>query len=270
MSRQGDARPVTVQTFARKKRKGEKLVVVTAYDALFARLQDEADVDCLLVGDSVGMVYGGKPDTLSVTMDQMVYHTACVARATKRAFVVMDMPFLAAQAGGDAALASCGRALSEGGAGAVKIEGAGPVLETIRRVTGCGIPVMGHLGLVPQSIHALGGWGTRGRTQKEAERLLDDARRLQDAGCFSIVLERVEPGLAARLTEALEIPTVGIGSGAACDGQVLVNMDLLGLFEEFQPVFVRRFAELAGEVRRATADYAKAVRSGEFPSAEEV
>ena len=269
MSRQGEIRPVTVTTFAKKKKRGEKIVAITAYDALFARLQDEAGVDCLLVGDSVGMVYGGRPDTLAVTMDQMVYHTACVSRAAERAIVVMDMPFLAAQVGGDEALRNCGRALSEGGAAAVKIEGAGPVLETVRRAVGCGIPVMGHLGLVPQSIHALGGWGPRGRSEAEAARLLEDARRLQDAGCFSLVLERVEPGLAERVSRELEIPTIGIGSGAGCDGQVLVNMDLLGLFEDFQPVFVRRFAELASEVRRAVEAYAKAVREGDFPGKDE-
>jgi 3-methyl-2-oxobutanoate hydroxymethyltransferase len=270
MSRPGETRPVTVQTFARLKRKGGKIVAITAYDALFARLQDEAGVDCLLVGDSVGMVYGGRPDTLAVTMDQMIYHTACVSRVARRALVVMDMPFLAAQLGGDEALRNCGRALSEGGASAVKIEGAGPVLETVRRVVGCGIPVMGHLGLVPQSIHALGGWGLRGRDPEEAGRLLEDAHRLEEAGCFALVLERVEPELAARITASLGIPTIGIGSGAACDGQVLVNMDLLGLFEDFRPAFVRRFAELAGEVRSAVGDYARAVREGGFPAGDEI
>lgn len=269
MSRQGEQRPVTVKTFAQKKKRGEKIVAITAYDALFARLQDEAGVDCLLVGDSVGMVYGGRPDTLAVTMDQMVYHAACVSRAAPRALVVMDMPFLAAQLGGDEALRNCGRALSEGGAGAVKIEGAGPVLETVRRIVGCGIPVMGHLGLTPQSVHALGGWGMRGRGEAEAARLREDAQRLQEAGCFSIVLERVEPELAALVSSGLEIPTIGIGSGAGCDGQVLVNMDLLGLFEDFQPVFVRRFADLAAEVRRAVGDYAAAVRGGTFPGKDE-
>jgi len=265
MSREGRPRAVTTTSLRRMKEKGERIVALTAYDALFARLEDQAGVDIILVGDSVGMVYGGRADTLAVTVEQMAYHTACVRRGVERALVVTDMPFLSVQGNPDEALRNCGRMLAEGGAQAVKVEGCGPVLETVRRVVDCGIPVMGHLGLVPQSIHRLGGWGQRGRAPGEAARLFDDARRLEDAGCFSLVLEKVEPGLAERITAALAIPTIGIGSGPACDGQVLVNMDMLGLYEEIQPAFVRRFAALAGEVRGAVETYARAVREGAFP-----
>lgn len=265
MSVEGKVRVHTVTSLLRMKAKGERMVAITAYDALFARLQDQAGVDILLVGDSVGMVYGGRADTLAVTVDQMVYHTACVRRGASRALVVSDMPFLSVQGSFDDALANCGRMLSEGGAQAVKIEGCAAVEATIRRLVDCGIPVMGHLGLIPQSIHRLGGYGQRGRSEEEAARLLDEARRLEAAGCFSVVLEKVEPKLAARITQELGIPTIGIGSGPGCDGQVLVNVDLLGLYEELEPAFVRRFANLAEPVREAVAAYAGAVREGSFP-----
>ena len=270
MSRQGKTKAVTTVSLRRMKEKGERIVAVTAYDALFARLEDQAGADIILVGDSVGMVYGGRSDTLAVTVEQMVYHTACARRGTERALLVTDMPFLSVQGEPAEALKACGRMLAEGGAQAVKVEGCGPVLETIRRIVDTGIPVMGHLGLIPQSIHRLGGYGQRGRSPEEAERLAADARLLEAAGCFSLVLEKMEPGLAAAITRELRIPTIGIGSGPDCDGQVLVNMDLLGLYEELQPAYVRRFAELAGEVRRAVGDYARAVREGSFPGPGEV
>lgn len=270
MSVEGKARALTVASLRRMKAKGERIVAITAYDALFARLQEQAGVDILLVGDSVGMVYGGRADTLAVTVDQMAYHTACVRRGASRALVVTDMPFLSVQGSFDAALAHCGRMLSEGGAQAVKIEGCPAVENTIRRLVDCGIPVMGHLGLIPQSIHRLGSWGQRGRSEEEAARLLDEALRLEKAGCFSLVLEKVEPGLARRITGELSIPTIGIGSGIHCDGQVLVNVDLLGLYEEMDASFVRRFAQLADPVRAAVAAYAQAVREGSFPSQDEV
>jgi 3-methyl-2-oxobutanoate hydroxymethyltransferase len=270
MSVEGKARAHTVASLRRMKSRGERLVAVTAYDALFARLQDQAGVDILLVGDSVGMVYGGNSDTLSVTVEQMVYHTACVRKGTTRALVVTDMPFLSVQGSFEEALTHCGRMVSQGGAQAVKIEGCPAVEGTIRRLVECGIPVMGHLGLIPQSIHRLGSWGQRGRSEEEAARLLDEAHRLQEAGCFSLVLEKVEPGLAERITGDLSIPTIGIGSGPQCDGQVLVNVDLLGLYEEIEPAFARRFARLADPVRDAVAAYALAVREGSFPSRDEI
>jgi 3-methyl-2-oxobutanoate hydroxymethyltransferase len=265
MSAEGNQRPVTAPGLRRMKEKGRRIVALTAYDALFARLQDQAGVDLILVGDSVGMVYGGRQDTLAVTVEQMVYHTACVRRGVERALLVTDMPFLSVQGDPHEALKACGRMLAEGGAQAVKIEGCAAVSQTIRRVVECGIPVMGHLGLVPQSIHRLGGYGQRGKDAGEAARLVEDAHALQEAGCFSLVLEKVEPGLAQRITRELAIPTIGIGSGPDCDGQVLVNVDLLGLYEEIQPAFVRRFAQLAGQVRGAVGAYAEAVRDGSFP-----
>ncbi|MFA7330019.1 MAG: 3-methyl-2-oxobutanoate hydroxymethyltransferase [Candidatus Delongbacteria bacterium] len=270
MSSEGKTRALTIPGLRRMKEKGERIVALTAYDALFARLEDQAGVDLILVGDSVGMVYGGRADTLAVTVEQMVYHTACVRRGVERALLITDMPFLSVQGGFDEALRNCGRMLSEGGAQGVKIEGCAAVLETIRRLVDCGIPVMGHLGLIPQSIHRLGGYGQRGRSAGEAAQLLEDARRLEEAGCFSLVLEKLEPGLAARITAGLGIPTIGIGSGPDCDGQVLVNVDLLGLYEELQPAFVRRFAELAGPVREAVRGYAAAVRAGGFPGPGEI
>jgi 3-methyl-2-oxobutanoate hydroxymethyltransferase len=270
MSRVVSTKAITVKSFLRKKKRGEKIVVLTAYDALFARLQDEAGVDCILVGDSVGMVLGGRPDTLSVTVDEMIYHTANASRGVKRALLVMDMPFLSTQKGEHEALCVCGRALAEGHAHAVKIEGGKHMAATIAHLVTKGIPVMGHIGLTPQSIHQLGGWGTQGKTKNAAEILMEDALALQEAGCFSIVLEKVESTLAARISQALRIPTIGIGSGSDTDGQVLVNMDMLGLFEDFKPAFVRHFASLAETVREATRDYVEAIRDGDFPSKDEV
>jgi 3-methyl-2-oxobutanoate hydroxymethyltransferase len=270
MSRPISSKAITIKSFLRKKKRGEKIVVLTAYDALFARLQDDGGVDCLLVGDSVGMVLGGQTDTLSVTLDQMIYHTASVRRGIKRALLVTDMPFLSVQTGESAALIACGRVLSEGHANAVKIEGGQTIAPTIRHIVQAGIPVMGHIGLTPQSINQLGGWGMQGKSASAKEILMEDALALEDAGCFSIVLEKVEPTLAAEISERLTIPTIGIGSGSGTDGQVLVNMDMLGLFEEFKPGFVRRFANLAAEVRLATKEFSDAVRKGDFPSKEEI
>ncbi len=272
MSQQKTASPrrLSVDFFAQARQQGRKLVVLTAYDALFARLEDQAGVDAILVGDSAGMVVAGHDSTLPVTMEQMLYHTQCVSRGVQRAFVIADMPFLSVQVSREQALVNCGRMLAEGGAQAVKIEGGTAMAPTIRAIVEAGMPVMGHVGLVPQSIHTLGSYRTRGVDTTEARRIREDVLALQDAGCFSIVLEKVEPGLAAELTELLAIPTIGIGSGAGCSGQVLVNADMLGLFEEFRPRFVRRFAELADEVRRAVGEYATAVRSGDFPRKDEI
>ena len=272
MSQQKSSSPrrLSVQHFARSKQEGNKIVVLTAYDALFARLEDQAGVDAILVGDSAGMVVAGHETTLPVTMEQMLYHAACVTRGVKRAFVIVDMPFLSVQISREQALTNCGRMLAETGVQAVKIEGGGAIASTIASIVDAGIPVMGHLGLIPQSIHSLGSYRTRGTETSEAETLRHDALALQDAGCFSLVLEKVEPGLAREISASLRIPTIGIGSGVDCDGQVLVNVDMLGLFEEFKPRFVRQFAHLAEDVRRAVGEYATAVRSGEFPGKDEV
>lgn len=270
MSTQGKQRAVSITTLRRMKKRGDRICSVTAYDALFAKLEDDAGVDLILVGDSLGMVVQGRDDTLAVTVDEMVYHTRCVRRGVNRALLVTDMPFLSVQGSIEEGLRACGRMLAEGGAQAVKIEGCAAVLPVIRRLVECGIPVMGHLGLVPQSIHQLGGWGMRGKSAPEAERILADAQALEEAGCFSLVLERIPPELAARVTQALSIPTIGIGSGAGTDGQILVNMDMLGLYEDMQAPFVRRFASLAEPVREAMRDYLRAVRSGEFPAGDEV
>ena len=267
MSKESELKKVTVPDFRRWKKRGEKIVVLTAYDMLLAALEDAAGVDCILVGDSVGMVFSGYESTLPVTLEQMLYHTRAVRRGVKRALLVTDMPFLTFQISPEETLRNAGKLLQEGGAEAVKIEG--PYHETITRLVGAGIPVMGHLGLTPQSINQLGGYGVRGKGQKEAERILQQARDLENAGCFSIVLEKIPAALAAEISAALKIPTIGIGAGPHCDGQVLVNYDMLGLFEEFQPRFVRRYARLAATVREAVSDFVRDVRSGDFPSSGE-
>ncbi len=269
MSVQGRNKVVSLPALQRMKQRGTKICCVTAYDALFAHLQDEAGVDLILVGDSLGMVVQGKDDTLSVTLDDMVYHTRCVRRGVQHAFLVTDMPFMSVQVSLEEGLRACARVMAEGGAQAVKIEGCGAVLPLIEKLVACGIPVMGHLGLTPQSLHQLGGWGMRGKKNAEAERIIKDAKRLEEAGCFSLVLERIPAELARHITAESSIPTIGIGSGTGTDGQVLVNMDLLGLYEMKAP-FVRRFASMADEVRRAMGDYVAAVRDGSFPAENEI
>ena len=259
-------RALTVRDFAARKQAGERLVVVTAYDVTFARLVDEAGVDAVLVGDSLGNVVAGFDSTLPVTLDQMIYHGAAVRRGTKRALLIVDMPFLSYQVSVEDAMRNCGRVAQETGAQAVKIEGGGDEVErAVRAVTRLGVPVMGHLGFTPQSVHALGGFRVQGREQEAGDRLVEHAQRLQDAGAFSVVLELVPAPLAQRVTETLTIPTIGIGAGARCDGQVLVLTDLLGLNEQFAPKFVKRFATLAEETRRAVRDFGDEVRRGVFP-----
>ena len=258
---------VTILDFARWKEKGERIVMITAYDALFARIFDDVGVDTILVGDSLGQVVLGLPSTLGVTMEDMVRHTGAAARGTRRAFLIADMPFLSFQPGPEEAIRNAGRLL-QAGAEAVKLEGGRNVEDTIRAITRCDIPVMGHVGLTPQSVHRMGGYRVQGREESQRQRLRDDARAVQEAGAFSVVLEGIPAELAGEITEELAIPTIGIGAGPRCDGQVLVMQDLLGLFDEFQPKFVKRFGELKKPVRDAVRAYADEVRRGKFPGKE--
>lgn len=259
-------KPVTVRDFRARKQAGEKLVVVTAYDALFGRLVDESGVDAVLVGDSLANVFAGLDTTLPVTLDQMIYHARAVRRGVTRALLIVDMPFLTYQVSAEQALTNCGRVMQEAEAQAVKLEGGGvESLRAVRAVTSVGIPVMGHLGFTPQSEHGLGGRRVQGREESAAARLIDEARRLEEAGAFSIVLELIPAAVAARVTEAVSIPTIGIGAGAACDGQVLVLPDLLGLNDRFTPKFLKRYASLADEVRNALVRFGDDVREGRYP-----
>src|SRR5690348_4032141 len=260
------AKTVTVRDFLARKEKGEKLVVVTAYDALFGRLVDESGVDAVLVGDSLGNVVAGLDSTLPVTLDQMIYHGTMVRRGVTRAMLIVDMPFLTYQVSVEQALRNCGRVMQETGAQAVKLEGASDeILAAVKAVTTVGIPVMGHLGFTPQSVHALGGHRVQGREQADARRLVAAARALEQAGAFSIVLELIPAALAAEVTAAISIPTIGIGAGAGCDGQVLVLPDLLGLNDRFAPKFLKHYAHLAADVRDAVSRFGQEVRAGQYP-----
>jgi 3-methyl-2-oxobutanoate hydroxymethyltransferase len=259
---------VTTRDFVAWKAEGRRIVTVTAYDALFGRLVDEAGVDGVLVGDSVNQVIAGQHSTLSATVDQMIYHAQMVRRGVQRALLVVDMPFLSYQVSTEDALRNCGRVMKETGAQAVKLEGGRAMAPTIRALVDIGIPVMGHIGLTPQSVHALGGYRVQGRTEEEAARLEQDAKTLEEAGCFSVVLELVPAALADRISRSLAIPTIGIGAGPGCDGQVLVLPDLLGLNDRFTPKFLKRYAELAGEVRSAVGAFAADVRAGSYPGPE--
>ena len=258
-------RRVRVPDLREKKRRGEKIVVLTAYDFAMAQVLDGAGVDVLLVGDSLANVVLGYETTLPVTLDAMVHHTAAVSRGARRALVVADMPFLAAQASVPDAVRSAGRLLSEGGAAAVKIEGGLAVLDAVRRLVDIGIPVMGHLGLLPQSVHQLGGYARQARGEDEAAELLEQAHALEEAGAFSVVLESIPAELAARVSAELAVPTIGIGAGPHCDGQVLVCYDMLGLSQGAVPPFVRRYADLSAVIREAAARYADDIRAGRFP-----
>jgi 3-methyl-2-oxobutanoate hydroxymethyltransferase len=260
--------PVTTRDFLAWKAAGRKIVVVTAYDALFGRLVDEAGVDCALVGDSVNQVLAGDASTLSATLDQMIYHARAVRRGVTRALVVVDLPFLSYQVSREEALRNAGRVMKETGAQAVKLEGGAAMAETVRALVAIGIPVMGHIGLTPQSVHALGGYRVQGRDEETARRLASDAEALESAGAFSIVLELVPAALAGTITAARTIPTIGIGAGAACDGQVLVLPDLLGLNDGFSPKFLKRYASLADEVRGAVGRFGDEVRRGVYPDAD--
>ncbi len=258
----------TILDFGAMKERREKIVVLTAYDYTFARLLDDAGADMLLVGDSLGTVICGHDTTLTVTVDMMAYHVQAVARGRKRAFLVADMPFLSYQVSPEDALRNAGRLL-QAGAEAVKVEGAtAPILDAVRRLVGADIPVMGHLGLTPQSVHRMGGYKVQGRDPGQASQLLRDARLLEEAGVFSLVLEGLPAELAREISAAVSVPTIGIGAGVDCDGQVLVCYDLLGLFGDLSPRFVKRYAELGVATRDATAAFIDDVRAGRFPDPE--
>jgi 3-methyl-2-oxobutanoate hydroxymethyltransferase len=260
---------VTVKSFAKMKEKGEKIAVLTAYDFFTARILDQIGMDAILVGDSVNMVFYGSPTTLSIDMDQMIYHTKAVSSAVKRALVLADMPFMSYQTNPSDAIFNAGRFLKEGGAHAVKIEGGSEMAETVKKIIEVGIPVMGHIGLTPQSIHKLGGYAVRGKTEEDKKYLIESAKILEEVGCFSLLLESVQKELAESISKSLKIPTIGIGAGAGCDGQVLVINDILGLFEDFKPKFVRRYAELGNQIKKVCQNYLNDVKSGKFPSEEE-
>jgi 3-methyl-2-oxobutanoate hydroxymethyltransferase len=264
------SRRVTTLSIREMKQRGDKIAMITAYDFTFARLFDVAGADVLLVGDSLSNVIQGNETTIPVTLDEVIYHAKTVVKgAERRAMVVCDMPFMSYQVNAEEGFRNAGRIMKETGVGAVKVEGGERVAPLVKMMHEAGIPVMGHLGLTPQSIHEFGSYRTRGTSQDEAERIKTDALALQEAGCFAIVLEKVPAALAAEVTKMLQIPTIGIGAGPGCDGQVLVMHDLLGLTEEFSPRFVRRYAHLAEEVRQAVGRYAAEVKSGAFPSEEE-
>ncbi|PYP68114.1 MAG: 3-methyl-2-oxobutanoate hydroxymethyltransferase [Gemmatimonadetes bacterium] len=261
-------KPVTAHELLKMKERGERIVVLTCYDALFARLLDASDIDILLVGDSVNQVLAGAETTLSATLDQMLYHTRSVRRGAERAMVICDMPFLSYQVSKEEAIRNCGRVMAETGCHGVKLEGGRPMAETVRALVDRGIPVMGHLGLTPQSVHALGGYRVQGRDRDTAERLAHDAKALEEAGAFAIVLELIPAPLASQITRSVAIPTIGIGAGPACDGQVLVVHDMLGLNDRFAAKFVKRYATLAEDVREAARLFAAEVREGRYPGPE--
>lgn len=256
---------ITVPALRARKTKGPKIAMVTAYDATMAKLLEAGGADVLLVGDSLGMVVQGLANTLPVTLDEMCYHGRAVARAAVRAHVMGDMPFMSYQASPEQAVQAAGRMLKEGGFESVKLEGGAEFAEHVRRIVACGIPVTGHIGLTPQSLHAMGGFRVQGREVGAAERLLADARALEQAGAFALVLEGIPSELGERITAAVSIPTVGIGAGPGCDGQVLVCYDFLGMYPDLRPRFVKRFAELGDEIVRATRAYVSEVQGGAFP-----
>ena len=259
---------VTTLTFRQKKQRGEPISMLTAYDYPTALALDQAGIDSILVGDSLAMVVLGYENTLPVTMDEMLHHARAVARGAKSALLVGDMPFMSYQVSPEEALRNAGRFLKEANMDAVKLEGGRERIEAVRLITGAGIPVMGHLGLTPQSIHQLGGFRAQGKTAIAAKRLLEDALLLEEAGCFSLVLESVPARLAELISKQIDIPTIGIGAGAGCDGQVLVAHDLLGLFDRFTPRFVKQYANLNAEMQRAFKDYISDVSTRAFPAAE--
>jgi 3-methyl-2-oxobutanoate hydroxymethyltransferase len=262
-------KPVSVTDIVKMKSLGQPIAMLTAYDYYTARFLDECGLDGVLIGDSANMVFYGEETTLSITVDQMLYHTRAVSRAVKHALVIADMPFMSYQVNADEALRNAGRFLKEGGAAAVKLEGGIAMVPTVKRLVEAGIPVMGHIGLVPQSVHRFGGYAVQGKTGEAQQYLLESAQALNEAGCFSIVLESIPADLAAQITAKITIPTIGIGAGIGCDGQILVTNDLLGLFPDFRPKFVRRYAELSATMKEAFTKYREDVRTKKFPGPEE-
>lgn len=262
------SKKVTTRTFRAKKARGEPITMLTAYDYPTALAIDLAGIDSILVGDSLGMVVLGYANTLPVTMDDMIHHCKAVSRGAQRALLIGDMPFMSYQSSVAEAVSNAGRFLQEAGMDAVKLEGGRERAEATAAIVGAGIPVMGHLGLTPQSVHQLGGFRAQGKTASAAQRLVEDAHALQDAGCFGLVLESVPTRLAQLVSQRLEIPTIGIGAGSHCDGQVLVTHDLLGLFDRFTPKFVKQYAQFHAEMAQAFSQYMTEVESGDFPAEE--
>ncbi len=259
----------TINDLLRKKAEGRKITMLTAYDYPFARIVDEAGIDAVLVGDSLGMVVQGLDNTLAVTMDEMVYHTRMVSRAAKSAMVIGDMPFMSYQTCVADAVRNAGRFIKEGGAAAIKLEGGAEVLEHIRAMTRSDIPVMAHIGLTPQSIHRMGGYRVQGKTDEAQKKLLEEALAAEDAGAFALTLEAIPMELARTITEKLAIPTIGIGAGPHCDGQVLVIHDIIGMFDRFVPKFVKKYASLKDDALKAVKTYKEEVERGEFPTEEQ-
>ena len=259
------AKKITAPTLLQMKEKGDRICMVTAYDATFSRLADEAGVDAILVGDSLGMVIQGASNTLAVTLEDIIYHTRAVSRSAQRAHVVADMPFMTYQGDPTQALVNAGRLVKEGHAESVKLEGGEEYAELIERITKAGIPVMGHIGLTPQSVHAMGGFRIQGKSAEAAQRLLRDARALEQAGCYALVLEGMPVELSRVITDSIQIPTIGIGAGVDCDGQVLVIYDLLGMDPNFSPKFVKRYADLGGVIPDAIGRFKEEVKTASFP-----
>jgi len=258
---------ITIDTIREMKGRSEKIACLTAYDYPTARILDEAGIEIILIGDSAANVFAGERTTLPITMEEMLYHTRIVARAVKNALVIADMPFLSFQVSAGETVLNAGRFLKAGAAG-VKVEGCRPIAESIRKLVDLGIPVMGHLGLTPQSVHQLGGYKLQGKDEKAAAQMVEDARFLEQSGCFAIVLEKIPAVLGRSITQAVSVPTIGIGAGPECDGQILVLHDLLGLFEDFTPKFVKKYAELGRAIRTAVGQYRTEVKNGVFPGPE--
>lgn len=271
MSTQSSKRPakVTTQTVVQMKEEAEKISMLTAYDYTMASILDRAGLDIILVGDSASNVMAGHDTTIPMTMDQMIYHTSCVTRGVEQALVIADLPFMSYQITATEALQSAGRMMKEASAHGVKLEGGQEIVETVKRIIQAGIPVMGHLGLTPQSIYEFGTYKVRAQKEKEAEQLIEDAKALEQAGCFALVLEKIPAPLAQKVTRTLSIPTIGIGAGPHCDGQVLVVHDMLGLNKEFKPRFLRRYADLDPTITDAVQAYISDVKSGDFPNENE-
>ncbi|MBT4259891.1 MAG: 3-methyl-2-oxobutanoate hydroxymethyltransferase [Nitrospina sp.] len=263
-------RPVTVPEILRRKNLGEKITALTAYDYNFAKLLDATDLDIILVGDSLGMVSLGQENTLSVTMDNMIYHTRAVKQGAKRALVVSDMPFMSYQVSVEQAVTNAGRLIQDGGASAIKLEGGAIMADRVRTITQVGIPVMGHIGLTPQSVHQFGGYKVQGKNYIDSRKIKQDASDLQSAGIFALVLEGIPSELGEEITSELKIPTIGIGAGAKCDGQILVLHDLLGLNQDFVPKFVKQYAQLADNLKIAVTEFIEEVKTESFPSQEHI
>lgn len=259
---------ITAPTFKSMKKRGEKIVMLTAYDATFAKLVDIEGIDGILVGDSLGMVIQGHTNTLPVTVDDIIYHTKAVSKGLSRAHLVADMPFMSYQVSSEEAIKNAGKIIKDGNAEAVKIEGGEELFETIRKIVKAGIPVMGHIGLCPQTIHQIGGYKVQGKKEQHAQQLLKDAQLLEEAGIYSLVLEGIPMEVAKTITEKISIPTIGIGAGPFCDGQILVIYDLLGMDEKFTPKFLKKFANLGFDIKKALSQYSNEVKEGIFPDKE--